>query len=79
MRLSREVLSTIDMLVRMGVYGSRSEALRDLIEAGLERLGWSGKVAEAVERLFELEEREGRIPLELRGGLRQLLEERGRL
>jgi hypothetical protein len=33
----------------------------------------------AVEKLFELERREGKPPIELRGGLRQLLEERERI
>jgi hypothetical protein len=35
-------------------------------------------VLEAVERLFDLKEVEGRIPVELGGATRQLLEERER-
>lgn len=77
-RLDPELLEAVDALVRMGVYASRSEAIRALVEAGLEKLGWSRRVAEAVAKLFEIEEREGRLPVELRGGLKQLLEERGR-
>jgi len=77
-RLSREVLAFIDTLVRLGVYESRSEALRELIEAGVEELRWAGRVLEAVEELFEIERGEGDVPVRLEGALRQLLEERGR-
>ena len=77
-RLDPKLLDAVDSLVRAGFYASRSEAIRALVEAGLEKLGWSRRVAEAVEKLFELEEREGKLPIELREGLRQLLEERGR-
>ncbi len=77
-RLKREVLAFIDTLVKLGVYKSRSEALRELIEAGVEELQWTGKVFEAVEELFEIEREEGDVPVRLEGALRQLLEERGR-
>ena len=77
-RLKREVLAFIDTLVKLGVYKSRSEALRELIEAGVEELQWTGKVFEAVEELFEIEREEGDVPVKLEGALRQLLEERGR-
>ena len=77
-RLDRELLAFIDTLVKLGVYRSRSEALRGLIEIGIEELRWAGEVFEAVEKLFELEREEGEIPLRLDGALRQLLEERGR-
>ena len=77
-RLDREVLELIDMLVRLGIYSSRSEALRELIKIGVREFRWAAKVAEAVEKLFELEKEEGDIPIRLEGALRQLLEERGR-
>jgi len=76
-RLSPELLEAVDALVKAGLYSSRSEAVRALVEAGLEKIGRARLVAEAVEKLFELEEREGRLPVELRGGLKQLLKERG--
>ena len=77
-RLDRELLEFIDTLVRLGVFRSRSEALRELVSLGLEGFKWVPKVVKAVEKLFELEQKEGDIPVRLNGALRQLLEERGR-
>ncbi len=76
LRLSKEVLETIDMLVELGVFSSRSEALRELIEAGLDSYKSIARIAKAVEKLFELEKEKGDIPIKLNGALKQLLEER---
>ena len=75
-RVDREVLEFVDKLVRLGVFGSRSEALRELIKAGIERYEDLARIARGVEKLFELEREEGEIPVRLDGALRQLLEER---
>lgn len=77
-RLDSELLEFINMLVRLGVFKSRSEALRELISYGLEKFRWIPEVIEAVEKLFELEKKEGEIPVKLNGALKQLLKERGR-
>jgi len=77
-RLDSETLELIEMLVRLRVFRSRSEALRELISSGLESFKWVSKVVEAVEKLFELEKRKGDIPVRLDGALKRLLEERGR-
>jgi len=77
-RLDRELLEFVDELVRLGVFSSRSEALRELINFGIEGLKWVPEVVEAVEKLFELEREEGDVPVRLEGALRELLEERGR-
>ena len=77
-RLDSETLELIEMLVRLGVFRSRSEALRELISSSLEGFRWVSEVAGAVEKLFELEKREGDIPVRLDGALEQLLEGRGR-
>jgi len=77
-RLDREVLEFIDMLVKLGVFSSRSEALRELIKAGMKEFKLVIDVVKAVEKLFELEREEGDIPIKLDGALKQLLEERGR-
>ncbi len=69
-------MESIDVLVGLGVFGSRSEALRELVEAGIDSYKSLVRVAEAVEKLFELEKRGGDIPVKLAGALRQLLEER---
>jgi Arc/MetJ-type ribon-helix-helix transcriptional regulator len=66
-------LKQIDQLVEYGVFQSRSEAIRELIIAGIAHLS---EVFRAVDRLFELERMEGRIPIDLSGVTRQLLKER---
>ena len=77
-RLNDDTLRFIDELVRLGVYNSRSEALRDLIRIGVRRVRRVKVIAEAVNKLFELEKEEGDIPVRLEGVLRQLLAERER-
>ena len=77
-RLDDELLKLVDELVRLGVYGSRSEALRDFIRIGARYARQIQMVAEAVNKLFELEKEEGDIPVRLEGALRQLLSERER-
>jgi Arc/MetJ-type ribon-helix-helix transcriptional regulator len=77
-RLDDELLKLVDELVRLGVYGSRSEALRDFIRIGARYARQIQMVAEAVNKLFELEKEEGDIPVKLEGALRQLLGERKR-
>lgn len=77
-RLDDELLGFVDELVRLGVYSSRSEALRDLVRIGARHVEWVRAVARAVDRLFELEREEGDVPIRLEGALRRLLAERGR-
>jgi len=76
-RLDHEVIKFIDMLVELGIYGSRSEALRELIKTGIKEFRWMAKVDEAVEKLFKLEE-EGGVSIKFEGALEELLRERGR-
>lgn len=35
-RLDRETLETLDLFVKTGLYGNRSEAIRDLMKRGLD-------------------------------------------
>jgi Arc/MetJ-type ribon-helix-helix transcriptional regulator len=74
-RLGEDELKKIDELVKYGVFRSRSEAIRELVRLGV-KLAYVSEVLEAVERLFELEKVECRIPVELGGATRQLLGER---
>ena len=76
LRLDKEVLEVVDELVRLGVFSSRSEALRELIKVGIRSYEGLAKIAKAVEKLYEVEKREGEIPVKLSGALKQLLEER---
>ncbi len=78
LRLDSETLEFIDSLVRLGVFSSRSEALRELVKAGIKSYESFSKIVSGVEKLFEMERREGDIPIELTDALRQLLEERDR-
>lgn len=64
LRLDNEVLSFVDMLIDLGVYSSRSEALRDLIKIGIEEYRWMTRVYEAIEKLFKLEDEELRRKVE---------------
>ncbi|OYT47299.1 MAG: CopG family transcriptional regulator [Desulfurococcales archaeon ex4484_42] len=65
------------MLVQLGVFSSRSEALRELIKAGMKEFRLVIDVIKAVENFLNLREK-GDIPIRLDGALKQLLEERGR-
>jgi len=77
-RLDDDLLKLVDELVRLGVYSSRSEALRELVRIGARYVSQIKIVAEAVNKLFELEKEEGDIPVRLEGALGQLLAERER-
>lgn len=77
-RLDDKTLRLIDELVKLGVYSSRSEALRDLIRIGIKHVRRVKVIIEAVNKLFELEKEEGDIPVKLEGALKQLLAERER-
>ncbi len=78
-RLEDDILRLVEELVKLGVYKSRSEALRDLIRIGAEHMKLTRAVAETVDKLFELEREEGNIPIKLEGVLKQFLLERERL
>ncbi|MGB9730271.1 MAG: ribbon-helix-helix domain-containing protein [Thermoprotei archaeon] len=78
-RLEDDILRLVEELVKLGVYKSRSEALRDLIRIGAEHMKLARAVAETVDKLFELEREEGNIPIKLEGVLKQFLLERERL
>jgi Arc/MetJ-type ribon-helix-helix transcriptional regulator len=77
-RLDDELLRLVDELVRLGIYKSRSEALRSLIRIGARHVKQIDEIARAVDMLFELEKEEGDIPIKLNGSLKQLLIERER-
>ncbi len=76
LRINREILETIDKLVELGVFSSRSEALRELIKLGLKNYEKIARIAQGVEKLFEQEKKEGEIPIKLEGILKEFLEER---
>lgn len=77
-RLESNDLREVDLLVKLGVFNSRSEALRELIRLGVKNLNDIADVALALKKLFELEKTEGGIPLKLPGATRHLLAERDR-
>ncbi|MEM1548396.1 MAG: ribbon-helix-helix domain-containing protein [Thermoproteota archaeon] len=77
-RLRAEELRQVDALVELGIFDSRSRALRELIKLGIEGLDEVSEVASALRKLFELEKKEGSIPVKLPGALKQLLSERER-
>jgi len=77
-RLRDEELKQIDKLVELGIFQSRSEAIRELIKLGIKNLDRLPEISRALEKLFELEKTEGKIPINLGGSTKQLLKERGR-
>ncbi|WP_187146655.1 ribbon-helix-helix domain-containing protein [Candidatus Korarchaeum cryptofilum] len=76
-RFREQELKQIDQLVEYGVFRSRSEAIREIIKLGVE-IAHLSEVFRAVDKLFELERMEGRIPIDLSGATQQLLKERER-
>jgi len=77
-RLRDEELKQIDRLVELGIFQSRSEAIRELIKLGIKNLDYLSEISRALEKLFELEKTEGKIPINLSGSTKQLLKERER-
>ena len=77
-RMEEKVLKLIDDLVKLGLYKSRSEALRELIKAGMRNLKDYKEIADAVEELFKMEEKLGKMPIELPGTPKKLIAERER-
>ena len=67
----------MEELVEMGVYESRSEALRDLIRISAENMKRAKLIAEAMVSLFRMEEKIRDIPVRLESALEKLLAERG--
>jgi len=77
-RLREQELKQIDRLIEYGIFQSRSEAIRELIRLGTENLTHLSEIFKAIEKLFELEKAEGKIPIDLSGATKQLLKERER-
>lgn len=77
-RLREQELKQIDRLIEYGIFQSRSEAIRELIRLGTENLTHLSEIFKAIEKLFELEKTEGKIPIDLSGATKQLLKERER-
>lgn len=75
-RLKEQELKQIDQLIEYGIFKSRSEAIRELIRLGAENLTYLSEVSKALEKMFELEKAEGKIPIDLSGATKQLLKER---
>jgi Arc/MetJ-type ribon-helix-helix transcriptional regulator len=66
-RLKRQDARKLDLLVKLGIYRSRTEAIRAMIEAGADEQVrhylMSEKVLNALDELLEYEKSNGRNPL----------------
>ena len=66
-RLSRQDARKLDLLVKLGLYNSRTEAMRAMIQATadeqLNRYMLNDRVKEALKELLEAEKQEGENPL----------------
>ena len=68
-RLKRRDARKLDLLVKLGVYGSRTEAIRAMIEAGADqqvrRYVMNENVRRVLSALLEYERKNGRNPLRI--------------
>lgn len=68
-RLSRQDARKLDRLVKLGIYGSRTEAIRAMIQAGAdEQVGrylMNETVLDALNELLEYEKSNGSSPLRI--------------
>ena len=68
-RLSRQDARKLDLLVRLGLYNSRTEAIRAMIQATLDeqlnRYLLSDTVKQALDELLQAEKRRGENPLRI--------------
>jgi Arc/MetJ-type ribon-helix-helix transcriptional regulator len=68
-RLSRQDARKLDLLVRLGLYNSRTEAIRAMIQATadeqLHRHLLSDRVKQALNELLQVENRRGENPLRI--------------
>ena len=68
-RLNREDARRLDLLVKLGIYQSRTEAIRAMIQAGAdEQVSYylmNETVLKALEELLEYEKSNGRNPLRI--------------
>jgi Arc/MetJ-type ribon-helix-helix transcriptional regulator len=68
-RLSRQDARKLDLLVRLGIYNSRTEAMRAMIQATadeqLNRYMLNDRVKEALNGLLQAEKQEGKSPLRI--------------
>jgi Arc/MetJ-type ribon-helix-helix transcriptional regulator len=68
-RLSRQDARKLDLLVKLGLYNSRTEAMRAMIQAAadeqLNRYMLNDRVREALNELLQAEKRHGENPLHI--------------
>jgi Arc/MetJ-type ribon-helix-helix transcriptional regulator len=68
-RLSRQDARKLDLLVKLGLYNSRTEAMRAMIQATadeqLNRYMLNDRVKEALNELLQAEKRNGENPLHI--------------
>lgn len=68
-RLSRQDARKLDLLVRLGLYNSRTEAMRTMIQATaddqLNRYMLNDRVKEALNELLQAEKEQGENPLRI--------------
>lgn len=68
-RLSRQDARKLDLLVKLGIYRNRTEAMRAMIQAGAdEQVGrylMNEKVLKALDELLEYEKSHGKNPLHI--------------
>lgn len=77
-RIERDELEFTDFLVKAGICVTRSDAIRFLISRGIASSTNLCSIMERVEDLKRAERRNGKIPIDLSGTTRKLIEYRRR-
>ncbi len=77
-RIEKDELEFADFLVKAGICKTRSEALRFLISRGIANSDSLRLIKDRAEDLKRTERRKGKIPIDLAGATKRLIEERDR-
>ncbi len=78
LRISETDIRFADLLVGAGICKTRSDAFRYLIDIGVSKSSELPEIFAKVQELKELEKRTGMIPIDLKGAVSTLLNERDR-
>ncbi|GIU72546.1 MAG: hypothetical protein KatS3mg003_2030 [Candidatus Nitrosocaldaceae archaeon] len=74
-RLDDDTIKQLDMLVSLGIFSSRNEAIRELIKLGISNID---EIKEIMNIVKQLEELDDKMPIELKVATKLLIKKRDR-
>ena len=77
-RIDEETSKFVNLMLRSGLFRTKSDALRYILSAGITAAAKFPEVSEKVEKLKSMEKTSGRPPIELAGSFKDLLVNRDR-